>query len=63
MKISRHTLLVSFLCFLIILTGCNFEGKVKIPNEYSRVQAAEIEEPDEDVEIEFWTYNDGWRAL
>ncbi|GAE90002.1 ABC transporter substrate-binding protein [Acetivibrio straminisolvens] len=62
MKISRHTLLVSFLCFLIILTGCNFEGKVKIPNEYSRVQAAEIEEPDEDVEIEFWTYNDGWRA-
>jgi len=35
---------------------------VQAPNEYTRVQAAEIEEPAEDVEIEFWTYNDGWKA-
>ncbi|HOM02845.1 MAG TPA: extracellular solute-binding protein [Acetivibrio sp.] len=62
MKVSGYPLLLSFLCFLTILTGCSLGGKVKVPNEYNRVQAAEIEEPAEDVEIEFWTYSDGWKA-
>ncbi|ADU75628.1 carbohydrate ABC transporter substrate-binding protein (CUT1 family) [Acetivibrio thermocellus AD2] len=64
MRRSKYSLVLSFLCFLAILTvtGCSLGGKVQAPNEYTRVQAAEIEEPAEDVEIEFWTYNDGWKA-
>ncbi|HHV28434.1 MAG TPA: extracellular solute-binding protein [Clostridium sp.] len=62
MKVAKYSFLAVLFCVLFILTSCGLGGKGKNSNEYNRVQAAEIEEPTEDVTIEFWTYNDGWRA-
>ncbi|RXE58888.1 ABC transporter substrate-binding protein [Acetivibrio mesophilus] len=62
MKVAKYSFLAVLFCVLFILTSCGLGGKGKNSNEYNRVQAAEIEEPTEDVTIEFWTYSDGWRA-
>jgi len=68
MEINRDKQLVLFekvevvKIFSRVVIPLFLSKKVQAPNEYTRVQAAEIEEPAEDVEIEFWTYNDGWKA-
>ncbi|HPT90724.1 MAG TPA: extracellular solute-binding protein [Acetivibrio sp.] len=62
MKRIGYCLLLIVLCFSFVLTGCNGQNSMS-EDEGNRVKAAEIEEPTEEVEIKFWTYNNGWSRI
>jgi multiple sugar transport system substrate-binding protein len=52
-----------FLCFSLALSGCIGKINSYSEDEGNKVKAAEIDEPTEEVEIKFWTYNSGWARM
>ena len=63
MKVFRYCLMLIFLCFSLALSGCIGKINSYSEDEGNKVKAAEIDEPTEEVEIKFWTYNSGWARM
>ncbi|NMB32894.1 MAG: carbohydrate ABC transporter substrate-binding protein [Clostridium sp.] len=62
MKVFRHLILLIFIFCFAVLTGCIGANSADAEGA-GKLQSNEITEPNEDVEIKFWTYNDGWSTI
>jgi len=63
MRALRYCLLLIFLCFSFVFSGCTGRINPDSEDKNNKVKAAEIDEPTEEVEITFWTYNSGWANI
>lgn len=63
MRAFRYCLLLVVLCFSFAFSSCTGKINTNSEDENNKVKAAEIDEPTEEVEIIFWTYNSGWARI